>query len=73
MDEEEFDGERPLLNGDVINRSMRGIVDGVETFKFGGGELDNESAKIGASIVQVVVVMLPDLAGVVVLSTLSRR
>ena len=71
MDEEELDGERALLNGDAINRSMRGIVDGVETFKLGGGELDNESAKIGVSIVQVVV-MLPCLAGVV-LSTLSRR
>ncbi len=71
MDEEELDGERPLLNGDAINRSIRGIVDGVETFKLGGGELEDESAKIGASIVQVVVV-LPGLAGVV-LSTRSRR
>ena len=71
MDEEELDGERALLNGDAIKRWMRGIVDGVETFKLGGGELDNESAKTGASIVQVVI-MLPGLAGVV-LSTLSRR
>ncbi len=69
MDEEELDGERAFLNGDAINRSMRGIVDGVEGLIFGGGELDNESAKIGASIV---VVVLPGLAGVV-LSTLSRR
>jgi len=69
VDEEELDGERALLNGDAINRSIRGIVDGVVTF--GGGELEDESAKIGTSIVQVVVV-LPGLAGVV-LSTRSRR
>ena len=62
MDEEELDRE----NGDVIKKSIRGIVNGVETCRFGGGELDNESAEIG------VVVTFPGLAGVV-LSTRSRR